>query len=209
MFLGACGPVNKNIQPTSDNLSRIKAVAVVVPEEPEVTVYCDRAKATAAPALMFGLIGAAIASGHNQSLDQNKADQIAPNVTDMSCRSIFSDAFSKRLESSNKFEKIDLFDNPKDVDSGQYDAIVSFNIVNWGLRLVNQDSDEMSSFIEMDILMNDTNSGTVLWQQREVALGQEQQKFETYVDDGEGLRKSLQRTAHELGDSVANTLLYP
>lgn len=58
----SCGPVHQAVQPTAGDIRSLKRIAVVVPNDGEFVVLLDRATATPAPAILFGLIGAAIAS---------------------------------------------------------------------------------------------------------------------------------------------------
>jgi hypothetical protein len=94
----SCGPVYQTIQPTAGDIRSPKRIAVVVPNEGAFAVLLDRATATAAPAALFGLVGAAIASAHNASRDEEKMTALNPHLADFSTRETFADAFSQTLK---------------------------------------------------------------------------------------------------------------
>jgi hypothetical protein len=98
----SCGPVHQSIQPTADDIRNLKRIAVVIPNDGEFIVLLDRATATPAPAVLFGLVGAAIASAHNASRDTEKMTALNPHLTDFSARATFAETFGQTLNVSGR-----------------------------------------------------------------------------------------------------------
>lgn len=206
----SCGPVHKQIRPTADNLDRLKKLAIVIPTEPDFTVIYHRAKATAAPGALFGLVGAAVASGYNESLDNKKTELIDPYLDKFSCRLIFVESVRKTLNDARRFTAIQVFDKEiKSKDVHQYDAVVTFSIQNWGLRLADRENDKMAAFIELEVKMIQTSDGRVIWDEREVVLGNGRHPFELYQEDKQLVQNDLEETVEEAGFRTANLLIYP
>lgn len=205
----SCGPVHKQILPTVDNIDRIKKLAIFIPNEPDFTVIYDRTKATAAPAVFFGLVGAAVASAHNQSSDNQKAIVIAPHLENFSFRSTFIESLDKTLNNSGRFTEIQVFDKElKSTEAQNYDAIATFRIRNWGLRLANRENNQMSAFIELEIKMIQTRENKILWDEHEVVLGKSQNTFDSYKKDKDMTLNDIKETVEDTGFRMANKLIY-
>lgn len=208
IIVTACGPVHKSVRPTTENINKIKSLALIVPTEPNFTVIYDRAKATNAAALFFGLLGAAVASAHNEALDNKKAELISSYLDKVSCRSIFLESLHKALNSAGRFTEIKIFDKELESRNIFQDAVVTFRIQNWGIRLADRERDHMSAFIELEIKMIQTQNNQVLWDEHEVVLGQGRHPFGSYQKNKELLQSDLKVTCEEAGSRMANILIY-
>lgn len=207
-FVVSCGPVHKQVR-LYDNINKVKKLAVVVPSEPEFTVIYERAKATAAPAALFGIIGATVASGYNQSQDNAKAKVLVPEPGGLSYRSIFLESLCKTLKDAGRFDEVKVFDKELDSeDISRHDAVVTFNMKYCGVRMANRETDQLASFIELEIMMIQTHDNQTLWDEHEVALGKGRHSFYSYKGNKELLQNDLKETAESAGFSMANRLIY-
>ncbi|HKZ57345.1 MAG TPA: hypothetical protein VJ024_06550 [Thermodesulfovibrionales bacterium] len=206
----ACGPVHQTLRPDHNNLDNVKKLAIVVPAEGEFTVFYERAKATATPAIMFGLIGVAVASAHNKSQDEALAKTIGSHLDGFSCRSAFKESLLESLMNSGRFSDIQIFD--KKLESGEiskYDAVITFHIPNWGIRIVERGKTElMSSFVEFETEMIEVRSSNIVWKEHDTVIGQSKRTLSSYQNEKESCRKDVQETAEDAGQRIANILIY-
>lgn len=207
IFGVSCGPVHKQVR-LYENINEVKKLGVVVPSEPEFTVIYDRAKATVAPAL-FGLVGVAVAAGYNQSQDNAKAKVLVTEPGSLSCRSIFLESLCKTLKEVGRFDEVKVYDkepDPKDVSS--HDAVVTFAMKSWGVRVAERETDQLASFVELEITMIQTRDNQTLWDEHEVVLGKGRYSFDSYKGDKELLQNDLKETVETAGFSMASRLIY-
>ena len=206
----SCGPVHQAIQPMADDVRNLKRLAVIVPDDGTFIILLDRATATPAPAVLFGLIGAAIASAHNESRDNDKMTALKPHLESFSTRAAFAEAFSQTLKDGDRQNDIRLFDAaPGEAESKNFDAVLTFNIKNWGLRLPNRDEERLSPFIEMETTMLRASDNKVLWNTHDTFLGQKRSYFSDYKEDGSMLRNELKSTVANAGARMAMKVIYP
>lgn len=188
----------------------MKKLAVVMPGEGSFTVVVDRATATAAPAVLFGLVGAAIAPAHNSSRDKDKANALAPYVGGISIRSIFQESFGKTFKDGGSFTEIRFFDRElKDDERRQFDAILALTFKDWGLRLRNQNDERLAGFFELQAKMWRTRDEHVLWDEYESILGQGRRHFSEYQQDKTLFVSEIKETVTSAGYRLAAKIVYP
>jgi len=198
------------VQPTTDNLREVKKLALVIPTDGSFTVMMDRATATATPAILFGLVGAAVASAHNQSLDNDKINALTPHLTGFSSRSTFIDSFNQTIKESGRATDIRVFDKELDATKAkQYDAVITLNIRDWGLRLANRDEERLAGFIELEISMVRAQGNQTLWDEHDTVLGQGRRYFSEYREDANMFRNELRETIQRAGARTATKIAYP
>lgn len=206
----ACGPVHQAIQPSPEDVRALKRVAVFIPKDGEFAIFFDRATATATPAILFGLVGAAIASAHNQSRDTEKMTALNPHLTGFSPRATFAEAFSRTLKNYNRQSDFQLFDGSQgEKDLKNIDAIVTFNIKTWGLRLANQTDDRLAAFVEIETTLVRSNDSKTLWNMHDTFLGQKRAYFSDFKENGPVLRDELRETVGNAGTRMATKMIYP
>lgn len=210
LVLASCGPVHENVKPTADAGAKVKRLAVVIPEEGEFTVYYERAKATATGAVLFGLIGAAVSSAHNQSLDNKKAEALRTGLTDVSCLGLFRDTLRKTLEDSKRFDDVRVFGKePDSKERSQFDAVATFRIREWGFRLVERGpTDKVASFIDLEIRMVEPAGDKVLWDEHDTVIGKGKHLLSEFEGDPALCGREVAETAQNAGYKVATTLIY-
>jgi len=206
----SCGPVHQSIQPTADDIRSLKRIAVVIPNDGEFIVLLDRATATPAPAVLFGLVGAAIASAHNASRDTEKMTALNPHLTDFSARATFAETFGQTLNVSGRQNNVYLLEAPPDDnESKNFDAVLTFNILTWGLRLPNRDEERLAPFIELETTLRRSSDNQTLWDMHDTFLGQKRTFFSDYKEDAPMLRKELKETVANAGARMATKIIYP
>lgn len=208
IFLAGCGPVNQAVRSTPVEINRIQKLAVVIPAEGQFTVIDERAKATATPAVLFGLTGVLIASAYNQHADSEKAKNISSQLT-LSCKPIFLESFKKSLIEYNRFtDAVFLDQNPKPEEAGNYDAVVSFEILNWGLRVAERSQgDLLKPFMEIHAQLIDSK-GKKLWDEKDVVVGHGRQSLSSYQTDRELFKKDMEEAIQNAGRKMAVSLIY-
>ena len=206
----ACGPVHQAVQPSAAAIQSLKRIAVVVPDDGEFVVLLDRATATPAPAVLFGLVGAAIAAAHNKSRDPEKMSVLKPDLADFSARATFTEAFVQTLQASGRRNDVYLLEaTPDNKESKNFDAVLTFKVLSWGLRLPNRDEERLAPFIELEITLNRYSDNQTLWNMHDTFLGQKRSYFSDYKEDGAMLRKELTETVANAGARMATKIIYP
>ena len=202
LFLAACGPMHTTVRPTVSHLAGVQRVAVVVTEDGAFTVVNERAKATATGAVLFGVIGAAVASAANQGMDSEETDKIRPGLTGFSPTPPLRESFVAALKGSGRMEVVDAGDNP--------DAVVRLTVKEWGVRLPSRAiSDKLAAFAEIQARMTRAASQDMLWDEHEVSLGNGRHDLAAYRQDAVLLRGELTDTLESAGHRLANLLIYP
>jgi hypothetical protein len=210
VFILSCGPVHQAIQPSADDIRSLKRIAVVVPNDGAFIVLLDRATATPAPAVLFGLVGAAIASAHNQSRDTERMTALNPHLADFSSRPTFAAAFSQAVKDGGRQDDVQLFEKVLDsTESKKFDAVLTFDIKNWGLRLPNRDEERLAPFIELETTLIRSTDGRTLWNMHDTFLGQKRTYFSDYKEDGSMLRNEMKETIANAGARMATKIIYP
>jgi hypothetical protein len=210
IFPVSCGPVHQTVQLKPEDAGKIKTLAVVIPKDGEFTVLLDRATATTAPAAMFGLIGAAVASSHNKSLDEEKMKALAPHLSGFFARSVFIESFLKTLTESGQFEGAQIFDRHLGGNEiSKYDAVLTLTINDWGLRLPSQSEERLAGFLELEAKMSRSKDNQVLWDEHDTILGQRRHFFSEYKADGSMFRSEIEETVKTAGARAATKIAYP
>lgn len=209
LSLAACGPVHTTVRPTVSHLAGVQRVAVVVAEDGAFTVVKERAKATATGAVLFGVIGAAVASAANQSMDREETDKMRPGLTGFSPAPALRDAFVEALKGSGRLQ-VEVVDSERTLQGQDYDAVIHLTVKEWGVRLPSRAiSDKLAAFAEIQARMTRARSQDMLWDEHEVSLGNGRHDLEAYRADAALLRGELTDMLQSAGYRLANLLIYP
>ena len=210
VLLVSCGPVHQAIQPSAETIRGLNRIAVVVPSDGAFIVFLDRATATPAPAVLFGLIGAAIASAHNESRDTERMTALNPHLAGFSARETFVGAFSQAMKQAGKDKDVQLFDQvPDSTETTKFDAVLTFKINYWGLRLANRDEERLAPFVELQTKLIRSADSQPLWDMHDTFLGQKRAYLSDYKEDGAMLRNEMKETIANAGTRMAIKIIYP
>lgn len=203
-----CGPAHKNLSPEPGQLRDIKKLAVVVEQKGDFEVIHSRATADSTAGVMFGLIGVAIAGGIDEGEDKDRAAKLAPSISELSCCSLFANSLAA-ISSASRFETVQILSEKPDKNTqSKFDAVVTFEIQKWGLRIVASETGELSGFVELNMNMKTTADNKTIWDQRHVVIGQGQELFNTYSLNAELLRNELRQTIEQAASRMSNLLIY-
>ena len=209
LSLTACGPIHTTVRPTVSHLTGVQRIAVVVVEDGAFTVVQERAKATATGAILFGVVGAAVASAANHGMDRDETDKMRPALGDFSPTFSLRDAFVDALKSSGRIE-VDVVDSERALQGKSPDAIIRLTINEWGVRLPSRAiSDHLATFAEIQARMTRTSNQEILWDEHEVSLGSGRHDLAAYRLDAGLLRTELTDMLQSAGFRLANLLIYP
>lgn len=206
--LSGCGSAHKTLRPTHEEFAAIKSLAVVVKQEKDFEVIYSRATANGTGAVLFGVAGAAIGAGIDEGQDKEKAKAMRDAVSGICCQTNFSEALSV-LQDNDRFEKVYLAEKQPIAELlNEYDAVVTFTINQWGLRLVEQNKDIMACFVEIMIAVQDASTRKQVWSERHVVIGQGRDYLRHYMSDAGLLQNELKQTIQETGVRMSNLLIY-
>lgn len=206
----SCGPVHQTVQLKPNDVAAINTLAVTIPNEGSFTVYLDRTTATTAPAALFGLIGAAVAAGHNSALDNSKANALAPYLSGFSAKAVLLKSFRNTLMETGRFNGAQIFDRPLgENEGGKYDAILTLDIKEWGLRMPSQSEERLAGFIEVEAKMLRAKDGEKVWEEHNTVLGQRRNYFSEYKDDAKMFQGEIEETIKSAGARAAMQIAYP
>lgn len=208
MALTGCGSAHKTVRPDQDQLKAIKTLAVLIDQDTEFEVVYSRATADGTGAVLFGVVGAAIGASIDEGEDREKAESMATAVEKIDFYSIFSDALTP-LEKNGPFQEVTILDGSSSLKSlDSYDAVVTFTIDQWGLRLVEQKRDLVSGFVELEMKMKTYPDQKIIWDERHVVLGQGREYLRKYMSDSELLQNEMVQTIQATADRMSNLLIY-
>jgi hypothetical protein len=209
LSLAACGPIHTTVRPTVNHLAGVQRVAVVVVEDGAFTVVKERAKATATGAVLFGLVGAAVASAANHSMDREETDKIRPGLAGFSPAPPLRDAFMGALKSDGRIQ-VEMVESERALQGKDHDVIIQLTIKEWGVRLPSRAiSDHLAAFAEIQARMTRARSQETLWDEHEVSLGNGRHDLAAYRHDAALLRSELTDMLQSAGYRLANLLIYP
>jgi len=206
---GPSGPAHNEIRLTQSGLQGVKKIAVVVEQKHNFEVIHSRATTNiGAPLLLGGLAGVEIASGIDEGKDKNQTALMAKAIQDVCCPSLFIESLSP-LSEPTRFDKVYILpDANQKVSLSDYDAVVTFTIARWGLRLIERETDKVAAFVELDAKMVRTRDANTIWDQREVIIGDRRENLATYSADSNMLRNELRETIKKAGFQMSNALIY-
>ena len=200
LSLVACGPIHTTVRPTASHLAGVQRVTVVVKE---------RAKATATGAVLFGVVGAAVATAANHSMDREETDKVRPALGSFSPAAPLRDAFVDALKSSGRLD-VQIVDAERALQPTEHEVFIQLTIKDWGVRLPSRAiSEHLAAFAEIQARMTRGRSPDVLWDEHEVALGSGRHDLAAYRLDAGLLRTELTDMLQSAGYRLANLLIYP
>lgn len=206
--LTGCGSAHKTLRPEQGQLNNIKTLAVVVEQDKEFEIFYSRANADATGAALFGVVGVAVGASIDENEDKEKAKLMAPAISNISCKSIFSEALLP-LQQNERFEKVEIIKDGFNSDQFKdYDAVVFLAVKKWGLRLVEQRTDTVSGFVEVDIKMQTVPDNKLIWEERQVIAGRSREYLREYISNAELLQNELTQTIKDAGSRMSNLLIY-
>jgi len=205
----SCGPVHNELRPKPSEVRALKKLAITIPREGEFTVINERAKATAVPAVLFGAIGAAVASSYNTSEDSKDAKVISLGIGDPNCRDLFRASLANTLEGAQGIQA-QIFDRALEPKEGSgFDGVLELDIHQCGFRLVDQNTQVLAAFIELGVTLELTTSNEKIWDDRESIVGMDRFYLSSLRDDPEMIRREFEDLLTDAGTRIANYILYP
>lgn len=204
-----CG-AHEPLRPTTTALTDVRTIAVVVPTDGSFIVIRERAKATATPAVLFGVVGAAVAAAHNKSADDGERDKLAPHVAGLSTRTVFIESFRKAIATDRARTVTVLGTEPDAATLRSYDGVLRVVLHEWGFRLAPAAGVErMAPFVEVRTTMVRTKDATSVWDERDVILGPGRHELSALHADHALVRTAITDTLEKAGLRVGTQLLYP
>jgi hypothetical protein len=203
VLLSACASSYQ--RPTNGDLKNVRRLSVVLVGEPDFKVLDSRAT-DLGPGVLFGVVGAIANSAITNASDAGKEQQMAAQTAGLSYRESFESELKRLLEESKRFEKIDFHDRlaaPKKDE----DAILELTIVEWGIRVVNQQTDQLSPYMVIHITLKD-QQGKILWKERESQVGRSAHFLNEYYNQENLLKEAMKTIVKDTTYRIASTLIY-
>lgn len=200
----ACGPTHQNTALDATTVKDIHTLAVQTKSDSEFEVYLDRANATAGPAVMFGLIGAATASSYNSKRDQEKKERLLPRIQGMDQMLEVSNGLHEGLRQRQRFALVEPYDGHSAVD-----GILEMTIQAWGL--INTDSrleSSLTPFVQIQCVLRRPGQKKPLMDVVETYFGNGSHIFQQYESDASLLRNALQSVLFKAGRQIGSRLVY-
>jgi len=208
-----CGSENKtSISLTQSGLQGVKKIAVVVEQKNDFEVIHYRATTNYRVAYFAGgLAGDAIAHGVDKDKDKKEALPMIKAVEDVCCSSIFIESLAPLFE-PNRTDRVYILTNtnPKQkTNLSEYDAVLTFTIDRWGLRLIELGTEKLAGFVKVYAKMVNTKDKKIIWKQKELIIGERRETVSTYTTNSEMLRNEMRETIKKTGFQMANALMFP
>jgi hypothetical protein len=87
--------------------------------------------------------------------------------------------FRQTLKAGGKQDNVYLLEAPPQNNEGKnFDAVLTFNVLSWGLRLPNRDEERLAPFIELETTLNRYSDNQTLWNMHDTFLGKSAVTFQ-------------------------------
>lgn len=209
-IIAGCGPAQNSLRPPSEALSQINTLAIVVTSDKAFEVVKNRATADGTAGAMFGVAGVIIAAKSDENQDKELADALSGSLGEFDSQGVFIKSLSSELKNANltanRFTKINLIKSaPAD---GEYDAVVTLDVTQWGLRLIERESELMAGFMDIDMKMKTTSDNKIIWNERQMIAGQGRNNIIHYKNETGLLQNEMKQTAADAASQISNLLIY-
>jgi len=204
LIVSACGPVHKNVSLDAKEAQSIHVLEVQMHSKGSFEVIMDRATATAGPAAMFGLIGVAVASAHNQSLDNDKENKVSKHIEGIEHQATVSTGLFEGLKQQTRFTVVDAMAKDNAADS-----ILELTIKDWGLKVADKRHESLvTPFVQIECVVRHKSGHKKLLNLHETYYGKNSRAFHKYEGDGKLLADELQAVLHEAGLQIGTRMAY-
>lgn len=206
LLVSACGPVHKNVSLDKNGAESIRFLAVEMESKGDFEVIMERATATAGPAVMFGLIGAAVASAHNNSLDIEKEKRISKYIDNIDHQTSVSNGLYEGLKVQNNFSVVDA----TSPENNAADSVLELTIQDWGLKVVDKrhGASSLTPFVQIKCVVRHKSDNKKMMDLQETYFGDNSHSFDKYESDGQMLIDELQSVLHKAGRQVGTRMAY-
>lgn len=190
-----------SVGPRAEDLDgvRIDALAVVMEDaEGDYTVIDERMDETGTAGALFGLIGAAANSAHNNAQDASTADRWRETAAGLDIGAMVEAALLATLAGSDAVVLTD------DADAASHTLFV--NVQDWGLGRTSQETDDLRAFLKINVRVEDAKGRTV-WKDHPVKRGRFASGDLSRFTD-EIFVRELTRLAEKSGKSIAYEIIY-
>lgn len=185
-------------------MKQVNHLVVVVAGEPEFKVLSHRATELGV-GVLFGAVGAIANSAYTNSMDSQLEDRLEPQIRQISYRESFETQLKQFLEESKRFQKIDFYE--KAAREQSFDAILELSIKEWGIKLIDQRTEDLVPFMTIEIKLTDSN-GKIIWKEREVEVGRSGHTIEKYNSQENLLKDTLRTVLKDTAYRITSTLVY-
>jgi len=204
LLVSACGPVHKNVSLDSKAAKEVHVLAVQLKSKGDFEVFMDRGTATNGPAVMFGLVGAAVASSINQSEDSKKEERVSKYIKDIDHQLSVKNGLLEGLNQQTRFSVIKA--TPKNTDA---DGILELTIKDWGLKVTDKRRSLLvTPFVQLECVVRNKAGKRKLMDIHETFYGKNSRYFDRYENDGELLVDELQAILHRAGLQIGTRMAY-
>ena len=152
------------------------------------------------------MVGAIANSAITNSADSDKEKELAAQTAETSYQEAFKNELKKLLDESKRFEKIDFYNDVIGLKESS-DAVLELVIQEWGVRVINQQTNQLAPYMVVDITMKDSK-GKILWKERESQVGSSSHFFNEYRDKENLLKESMEAIVKDSAYRIASTLIY-
>jgi len=195
-----------------NELQGVKKVAVIVEQNHNFEVMKSRAKTSGLWGAGLGISGMAIAHGIDKGKDMNEAAPMMSAVQDVCCTSIFTESLAPLFEPNRPDRIYTLIGANQQINLSDYDAVVTFTIDRWGLRLMelankNPAADKLAGFVKVYAKMVSTKDEKIIWKRKELVDGERRETVSAYTTNSEMLHNELKDTIKKAGVRMSNALI--
>jgi len=192
-------------RPAQGSFKEVSRLSIVITGKSKFKVLDSRAT-DLGPGVLFGVVGAIANSAITNSADSDKEKELAAQTAETSYQEAFKNELKKLLDESKRFEKIDFYNDVIGLKESS-DAVLELVIQEWGVRVINQQTNQLAPYMVVDITMKDSK-GKILWKERESQVGSSSHFFNEYRDKENLLKESMEAIVKDSAYRIASTLIY-
>ena len=167
-------------------------------KEGSFEVLYDRATSTATGAVLFGLVGAAVEEGLNQSNDKTIEKQILQHIPNPSCSTPLLESLYKTLKSSGSVELL----------SDETLPVLTLNIYSCGFRIINSTNLKIAAYV--DVKMEIINSGQKepILEEKILIHGKQRLSLTEFLATPDAINMEFINVLEKAGVRIANKIIY-
>lgn len=178
-----------------DLKSKIQAITYESSAPTQMTVVNEQMDTTGTSAVLFGAVGAFVVAAHDDNVDSASAKSIQAALGEFPVKPIMDEKIATTLAQHNV------------IIAPAADAKLVVNVVAWGLRRNSRDTQMLVPFVVQDIVMTNAKN-EVLWQKREVSVGNHPDNYGNYLANPQMLRTELDKTIKQAAETVSYQIIF-
>lgn len=180
-------------------------ILLEISKEGSFEVLYDRATSTATGAVLFGLVGAAIEEGVDQSNDKAKENQVLPHLDSPSCSTALLVAMQDTFSKDASYE---LVLPAGDAGDTTIPLALKITINSCGFRIVNSTNKTVSAYADVKMELSQRDVKEPVEEEKILVHGGQRVSFTELISQPELINSEFTSVLQKAGKRVANKVIF-